>query len=546
MIIGKARYDSKEDADAILRQQTDMEADRANYEPVWQDIANYTDPGNATYGMKFTTPGQRNDERIFDSTAQMALNRFAATMSSVLIPRTQRYQKVKVSDPDLSEDSEVMRWCEEVTDRLFHFRESPRANFYGQMSDVFSSLGGPGTGVIYSEDAPGDGMRYRAVHLAESYIAENFSGIIDRFHRQFEWPARKIVEKWGEAAPQQVQACMESSPERKFTIIHHVSPNESRERWRLDYRGMPFKSVYVCKDLKETLGRGGYWTFPYHVSRYVTKAREVYGRSPSWEALADIKMTNQASKSMIKQAQLASDPAWLLHDDGILQALSIKPGALNMGGVNESGQQLVHPLQTGSNFQIAKEEMEQRRLSVRGAYLETLFQILIEKPNMTATEVLERAAEKGVFLAPIVGRQQSELLGPLTEREIDCLTRAGALPPRPKKLIGVDLRFEYESPATRAQRAQEAAGFARTIEALTPLAQVKPRVLKLFNEEKVGRGISEINGVPLDWLLSKEEMDAQDQAEIQAAQTQQLIAAAPVVSDAAKKIAETQAIEAGA
>ena len=40
-------------------------------------------------------------------------------------------------------------------------------------------------------------------------------------------------------------------------------------------------------------------------------------------------------------------------------------------------------------------------------------------PQMTATEVIERTNEKGILLAPTIGRQQSEYLGPMIERELD-------------------------------------------------------------------------------------------------------------------------------
>ena len=46
---------------------------------------------------------------------------------------------------------------------------------------------------------------------------------------------------------------------------------------------------------------------------------------------------------------------------------------------------------------------------------------------MTATEVLERAREKGALLAPTMGRQQSEALGPMIEREIDILVECGLM-----------------------------------------------------------------------------------------------------------------------
>jgi len=535
----------QDEAAEIIKQHAEMKAERANYEPVWQEIATFTDPGNAQYTTKMLSPGQRNDERVFESTAQRAIANFGAIMQSSLTPAGQNYQKVTVSDPDLAENDNVKRWLEDTTTRLFKYRNASASNFPQALGEVFKSLGGPGTGCLYTELMPGAGPRYTAIHLSEIYISQDFTGRINKVHREFEWTARQIVAKWGPQVPQQIMTAFENTPERKFTIIHAVCENNYRQPWRMDLPGMPYKSVYVSNDFRQVLGRGGYWTFPYHVTRFDTKVREVYGRSPAWEALADIKMLNEASRTMIRQAQMAAAPPLLLFDDGVLQNFSIRPDALNFGGVNESGQQLVHPLQTGASFPIAREEMEQRRRAVESSFLITLFSILAEKPNMTATEVLERAGEKAVFLQPVIGRQRSELLGPMTEREIDMLERAGALLPRPEEIQNMELRFEYDSLATRAARAPEAAGFFRTIEGIVPLMQVEPGIIRTFNSDEVVRGLAEINGVPLKWIRSKEEVAAMEEAQASQQQAQQMLAAAPVVSETALNVAKANEIQAG-
>lgn len=537
--------DIQDEVSEIIKQQAELETERFNYEPVWQEISDFVDPGNGQFTEKYLTPGQRNDERIFDSTAQQALQRFGAIFVSSLIPSGQPYQKVTVSDPKLADNDNVKRWLESTTDKIFHYRDLPSSNFKTALGGVFKGLGAQGTGCLYTELIPGGGPRYTAIHLSEIYISTDYLGRVNKVHRKFQMTARQIVTKWGPRVPYQIMTAFEQTPERKFTIIHAVCENNYREPWRRDSMGMPYKSVYVSQDYREVLGRGGYWTFPYHVTRYDVSVGETYGRSPSWQALSDIKMLNEASRTMIRQAQLAAAPPLLLHDDGVLHHFSVKPDALNFGGVNESGQQLVRPLQVGSNFSIAREEMEQRRFQIRSSYLETLFSILVEKPNMTATEVLERAGEKGVFLAPIIGRQQSELLGPMTEREIDMLERAGALDERPEELRGAGLKFEYESPATRAARAPEAAAFFRTVEGITPLLQIQPALMDTFDADAVVRGLSEINGVPLEWIRPKEAVAAMQQQKAQEQQAQQLLAAAPVMSETALNVAKANEIQAG-
>ena len=81
---------------------------------------------------------------------------------------------------------------------------------------------------------------------------------------------------------------------------------------------------------------------------------------------------------------------------------------------------------------------------------------------MTATEVLQRAQEKGYLLAPIIdSRIQSELFGPMITREIDILDRAGQLPPMPdklKKMGGLEYDVVYESQIQVAQKQSKGAG----------------------------------------------------------------------------------------
>lgn len=61
----------------------------------------------------------------------------------------------------------------------------------------------------------------------------------------------------------------------------------------------------------------------------------------------------------------------------------------------------------------------------------TLFQILVDNPQMTATEAMLRAQEKGQLLAPTAGRIQAEFLGTLILRKLTLLIRTDCCPNRP-------------------------------------------------------------------------------------------------------------------
>ena len=531
--------------DDVIRDYEQMVGDRGVWEEHWREIAERVLPRQNWFQASDKTPGEKRTEKIFDATAGLALERFAAAMESMLTPRTMRWHKLSTSDTKLQDNLQVQAYLDEVTNILFQIRYSPKANFASQVHENYMSLGAFGTGAIYIDDIPGIGIRYKSINLSEIYIAENYAGVVDKIVRKFPMTARQAVQMWGyERVSEKIRTALEKNPEREFEFLHCVKPNQDIKPGRKDYRGMKWISYYVCYESRMIMSEGGYETFPYAVSRYVTAPKEIYGRSPAMTVLPDIKMINEMSKTVLRAAHKIVDPPLLLQEDGVLQAFNTRPGALNFGGVDEQGRQVVQPLQTGARVDIGMDMMEQRRRVINDAFLITLFQILVEAPTMTATEAMLRAQEKGALLAPTMGRQQSEMLGPMIERELDILARAGVLPPMPEPLreAGGDVEIEYVSPLNRAQRAEEGVAILRTLEAIGPLAQIDPRVMMIFKPEEIARELSEINGVPAKILRSKEEMDEMVAQEQQAAQAQQLLAAAPVAANSAKTLVEAQAL----
>ena len=117
---------------------------------------------------------------------------------------------------------------------------------------------------------------------------------------------------------------------------------------------------------------------------------------------------------------------------------------------------------------------------------------------------------------------------------------AGLLPEMPEALIerGGSIRIHYQSPLNLAQRSAEAVGILNTMQAVTPLAQIKPDVMLVFNVVKMARELAEINGVPERVMNSEDEIAAASEQQAQAAQAQQLLAAAPAAASAAKDFAQ--------
>lgn len=397
-----------------------------------------------------------------------------------------------------------------------------------------------GNGSLFVDQEPGGGLRYRSIPFAETWFAENFQGAVDTVHRRFELTARQWVQKFGDETPDSIARAAESEPHRKFELIHCVTPRADADWSRRDWRGMAYASWYVSFEGRKLLQEQGYRTMRYAVARYVTAPREIYGRGPAMTVLAEIKTVNEQQKTLLRTGQLIAEPPLLLSDEGGLTSFNMQPRALNRGALGMDGTELVRPLQVGGNMPITLEMVDRTRQTINEAFLVTLFQILVETPQMTATEAMLRAQEKGALLAPVMGRLQSELLGPLIQAELDILAGAGVLPPMPDELADLEdvaADIDYTSPLARAQKSDEGLAILRLLEDAATVGRFDPTAARMIKGPETLRRLAEIRGAPADLLRSPEAMEALAAEDGQMAQIQAALGAAGQAASIAKDAA---------
>ncbi|MFN9955071.1 MAG: portal protein, partial [bacterium] len=109
---------------------------RGVFDAHWREIAERILPRSDVFRIK-RVAGEKHTEKVFDATAGLALERFAAAMESMLTPRTQRWHKLRVPDEGLNEDYEIREYLDAVTGMLFDARYSPRANFASQANEAY-------------------------------------------------------------------------------------------------------------------------------------------------------------------------------------------------------------------------------------------------------------------------------------------------------------------------------------------------------------------------------------------------------------------------
>lgn len=537
---------TNDDADILNQITADhatMRQVRQSYEAQWNDIVDLVLPRHGGFGrtQDEMNKGRERSQKIFDATTALALRNFTAATDSMITPHTQIWHRLTVSDDSLKQLDSVKAYLEAVVNILFSIRYRWKAGFTPNIGAAYQSLGAFGSGGLMIEHVIGKGIRYRNIPLSRMYFAENESGIVDKTHVCWTLTARQAARRFGrDALTPSMQLILESEPEKTFQFKHIVKPREEYDPRKLDSINMPFASYWVDEGGEKIIQKSGFRTFPFSIGRFYLGTDEVYGGSPAMDSLPDIRMVNEMAKTNIKGAQKMVDPPLLIAEDGALEGFDLRSGSLNWGGLDTQGREMVKAMQMGTQAQIGIEFAKETRESINQSFYVTLFQILVDAGDMTATEVMQRAQEKGILLAPTMGRVQNDMLGALIEREIDICAEAGQFPPMPPEMIeaGATVDIEYDSPLNRAMRAGEGTAVLQWLQQIAAISQFDQRVGRIVNGEEAARLLADIGSVPTTVLRTRDELAAQDQAEAQQQQMQQILDAAPVAASAAKDLSE--------
>jgi len=543
-----------QDSDLVaddLRRQDGMQTARSPWETIYRDVEAYVDPV-AAGGFSQQSPGGMRGQGLFDPTAPQGLSRFDAALGAVTTPKNQRWHGMTVLNRELAKVPAVQRWLEHATDRLFQCRYAPHVGAGVQFSADRRQLGLYGTGPMLVDNWSGRGLYYKALHMSECFIDEDFRGRVDTVHRKFSMSARQAKQMFGEDdLPEAIRkACYEpGKQDEKFEFLHVVRPNEKVEPGKFDWRGKSIASRYIAIEAKWMVRRGGYHSMPIAVSRNISGPQEVYGRSPAMEMLGSIKGVNQMVRTILRAGHKAVDPALAFHDDGDISRLVTKPGGLNPGLVDESGRLLVAAVPGGGDVRFGFELVESERQPIRIAFLEDFFRILTDPSDrMTATQVLEMVAKQGVLIQPFADRYETEKLGVMIERELDILMREGQIAPMPDEMLeeGAAPLVVMTNPLAKMARSQEASAFTRWVEIGVQAAGAgRPDALDRINFDVAMPDVGDVLGVRPSWIVTDEELVAIRQQKAAEERAQQAAAVVPEAAGAALDLAKANQISGG-
>lgn len=520
-------------AENILAKFNTLRSRHMEWEERWQDISDFLIPRHGEFtGAR--RRGQNIQEQIFDKTGQRALQKAAAGLFSRASNPSTQWFFMGVDDPALIEDDpEAQEHLITIQRRMASVINKQLSNNLFQVYKVVLSLG---TTALFIEEDSLKILKGVVFPLKDIFIAENHMGEVDTVYRRFEMTARQATQKWDiEKLSPDIRKAAVDTPEKVFSFIHVVMPRADAIKDKKGNLNMPFASIWMQLGNKTILEEGGYNEMPYMVPRIDLVDGETYGRGPGDEALEDIKTVNAMVALILDAANMSIRPPMDVPDNAYITPFRLTPAALNY---NQEPGQKASPITTFTgDINITFNILEERRAAIRESFFNDQL-TLLNQPNMTATEVLERVNQNMFLLGPWLTRLEKELFEPMIDRVFGIMQRKGMFPPVPESLSNQELRIIYDSPLARAQRNQDVAAIDDMTLYAANASQLNGGVLDNFDFDKMARRRSEIKGLPLDLLFSPDEVGETRELQAQAAadaaaaeQAQQLLAGAQAVSN---------------
>jgi hypothetical protein len=561
---------NKDLANSLISRKEALDQIRRDYEDLWLDIIDFVNIRR--YNLKDDKQrGQKTGTKLYSTEAIDALRDLRSGLFGYLVSPAMQWFRLRVGDEFLMADRGVKAWLEAVEWAIYTALQ--RANFYETMPEVFNDGGSIGTATLYDEEDVSKGnLVFTACNPGEIWIAEDKYGRVDTIFRRTKFTARQAVDKFCDitdnmSMTDRVKMALEaglsdslvrsyqdpSSVETEYAFLHAVIPNKDVETFynpisghvepKLKPTNKPFQSYYVQEDGPSVVSESGYWSNPFQVWRWRKNSEEIYGRSPSADAIVDILTDNQMGRTLLNAAHMAVEPAFNVPAE-LKGKVRITPRGMNY--YEDAGRIITPVLAHGANYPIGVDREDRTKKAIKRHFMTEFFTLLsqaaFEGRQLSVPQVMEMQSEKAVMLGDIVGQINSELLDPLVDRVFQIEYTAGRIPPPPDILSAMEgsrIEVHYMGPLAQAQRRLfKTQGITQGLAMMEVVSTRHPEVDDNVDYDIVAREILEVNGFPVRALRDEGRRDAMRQDRLQQAQAEKQMAMAAQMSQAVPNISK--------
>ena len=491
--------------------------------PAWKDLSLYINPTRGFFYETQPNVGKTIDHKtVIDSTAEDCVMTLSSGMVSGLTSPSRPWFRLALPDPDLMQLANVKYWLDDVNTRMLDI--FAKSNIYGGLASIYEEVATFGTACAFLEEDYNDVIRMRVYTIGEYYLGCGHDGRCNAFYRRFWMTVSQLINEFGiDNCSMQTQTAFKSNnPDAWVKVNFLIEENDDRVPEYKDFRNMKYRCVYWEDSAgnDQYLRIGGYEEMPVLTPRWqTTTTADVYGRSPGWKMLGDVKMLQKLQKNKLIALDKVSNPPVQV-DASVQGEANMLPGGITRFSATLPNAGVKPAYQVQPDLANMEATIEKTQAAIKRKSFSDLFLMMIDAERsgspITATEVAERQAEKLTILGPVLERLESELLNPLIDRTFAIMYRNGLIPEPPQEIQGMELKVQYVSVLAQAQKMTGITAINQVIQFVMASAQANPNILDTIDWDQAAKEYAEMSGIPAKIMASPEAVMAIRKAKVQA------------------------------
>lgn len=488
-----------------------MKRDRAPYEPHWSMVGQYALPYRLRMNITDQNRGDRRNLSIIDSTVGICLRTIKAGMMNGHTNPADRWFRYRLKDRELSEFGPVKEWLDQ--ENIDTLQDFDRSNLYSCLPLVYGDTSGFATSTMSIEEDLDAAIFGRVHHIGTYWFSTNHKNELDSWYREFRMTIRQLMKRFATGAK---DLSMFSSQVRKMIddrtkwnewvdVGQIIMPNTD---YLPDRLASKYKPIGQCwfelgvskasgnanyleeRDRSVYLEENGFDEMPILLSRWEAGEGDTWGLdSPGMMSIGDAKSLQMGERRIYQAIDKLVDPHYLV-PASVEEAnsnLDFLPGEYTV--VDDSdGLKGMRPIyEINPRVQEQEAKQEQLRQRIKTVHYYDLFRMLdsLDDRTRTATEILERKAEKLNLLAPTTVQLAKGVLRPLIDRTFKIRWRQGRVADPPDELEGQEIEVEYMGVFAQAQRATQVQPIQQLLMQVAPFVQVRPDILDKIDLDQV-------------------------------------------------------------
>lgn len=519
-----------------------MRDEMTTWRSEWIELRDYIHPFRGIFEGENPNKGSKRDRKLYNNSPYLAMRTCAAGLMTGMTPASRPWFKLGLDDPDLSDYGDVRGWLDRVQRMMYSI--FAKSNIYNVLYSVYEELAAFGTAACIIQENYDTVIRGRTFTVGEYALSTNGNLTVDTFSRFVWMPVHAVVSEFG------INNVTESTRslynlnqmDQWIRVKHIIEPNDTRIPGMANSNNKKYRSVYWEEGSphNEYLRISGYDEFPVLSPRWDVVSSDIYGRGPGFAALSNSKMIQVMEKDKLQALDKLVNPPLVAPGSAQNYGVNTLPGGISWIPDTAVNVGIKPAYQVNPDIGGIQQAIADTTNLINRSFYADLFLMLSygTQGTMTAREVVERHEEKLQNLGPVVERLQTELLRPLIERTFAIMERTGILPPPPESVQGMDLKIEYVSTLSQAQKMVGTAAKEQIAAFTSSLLAINPEITDAIDWDELVQQYADDLGLPEGIVRADDDLEKirtqraqQMQAAQQSQQMQQMIQGAKTLSE---------------